>query len=225
MANDLTTTTDPVDGHLSQAWRVLNLHPSTTRELAIKLGDDAPTCLDAAIAKVEYDLRPVPAGEARKEWELALDQRLRRLAVKVLPTARPADTLEWRKAMWEALSDLPAMISLTAAKRAIHRAYRFIGDIEPAIREIAAELLAERSQLLSALQRHRAEIDRALNPPHVALPAADPDRGPSDDEIRAMSKLPSWPDLRAMGLTLGNFTHDDLRRALDGDVTPEREAA
>jgi len=223
MANDIATT-DPAAGQLAQAWRVLSLHPSTTRELAIKLGNDAPMCLDAAIAKVEHDLRPVPTGPARKEWETALDERLRRLAVKALPTARPGETIEWRKAMWEALSDLPAMISLTATKRAIHRAYRFIGDIEPAIREIAVELLAERNTLMLALRRHRTEIERALNPP-AALPPAGDERAPTDDEIRAMAKLPSWPDLKAMGLKLGSFAEEDLRRALHGDVTTEAEAA
>ncbi len=216
MANEVATT-DLADGLQAQAWRVLSLHPSTTSEIARRLGDDASECLDAAIGKVEYDLRPVPAGPARAEWDKAIDERLRRLAVKVLPTARRADTAEWRKAMWEALSDLPAMISLTAARRAIHRAFRFVGEIEPAIREIAAELSDERKLVLAALRRHRAEIDRALCPAQ-ALPSAEPDRLPTDDEIRALSKTAMWPDLKAMGLSLGSFDDDDLRRAL-GDVS------
>lgn len=173
MAHDIIMNSE-ADGLLALAQRALSLPPSTTDAIAAALGDDAPACLDAAIAKLQYDLRPVPAdGDDRGAWVLAIDERLRRLAVKVLPTARGADTLEWRTAMTDALSDLPAMVSLTAAKRAIHRPFRFIGEIEAAVREIAAELLESRQLRLSMLRRHRAEIDRALAPP-AALPEPAP---------------------------------------------------
>lgn len=182
MANDLTTT-DPQAGQRDPAWRALSLHPSTTSRLAERLGGDAPACIDAAIAKIEHELRPVPAdGENRGEWAAALDERVRRLAVKVLPTAKPADTLEWRTAMVDALADLPAMISLTAAKLAIHRPFRFIGDIEATVREIAAELLEKREARLAAFHRHREAIERALNPPAPAL-AAPADDGPIAPEV------------------------------------------
>lgn len=173
MGNDVAMI-DGADGLRALAQRALNLPPSTTDAIAAALGADAPACLDAAIAKLQHDLRPVPAdGDDRGAWVMAIDERLRRLAVKVLPTARSADTVEWRNAMTEALSDLPAMVSLTAAKRAIHRPFRFIGEIEAAVREIAAELLDERQRRLAMLRRHRGEIERALAPP-PALPPVDP---------------------------------------------------
>jgi predicted trehalose synthase len=155
----------------------LSLHPSTTTTIAEQLGADAPACIDAAIAKCTHELRPVPFdADERREWTNAIDERLRRLAVKVLPTARAADTKEWRDALADALSDLPAMIALTAAKRAIHRPFRFIGEIEMTVREIAAELIKEREERLAGMRRHREAIDRALNPPApmLAAPVADP---------------------------------------------------
>jgi hypothetical protein len=190
----------------------LNLHPSTTDRLASMLGADAGDCIAAAIAKTEHELRPVPFdAEGRKAWEAAIDERLRRLAVKVLPTAAPAQTGDWRAATIEALADLPAMISLTAAKRAIHRPFRFIGEIEVAVREISAELLEDRQLRLTAMRRHHAEIERALNPATPALPAPDPEAPITAAGIRAMSAA-----LREMGLKAGFITQAEVDEALEG---------
>ena len=210
MATDLTTTTDQADGLRDQAWRALSLHPLTTTSLASQLGTDAPACIEAAIAKIEHEMRPVPRGEAgRKQWSDALDERLRRLAVKVLPTAKPADTQAWREALVDALADLPAMIAMTAAKRAIHRPFRFIGEIEAAVREIAAELIAEREDRLAAFRRHREAIDRALNPPQPLLAAPEPDVDLSPEQIRALS-----PPFRSLGLKAGFITQEQVDAAL-----------
>lgn len=172
MASEITTA-DGADGQRALAQRALSLLPSTTDRLTAALGADAPACIEAAAAKLEHDLRPVPVNpEERAAWALAVDDRLRRLAVKVLPTAREADTQEWRSAMADALSDLPAMIALTAAKRALHRPFRFIGEIEAAVREIAADLIAEYQTRLNLLRRHREDIERAQRPT-PALPAPD----------------------------------------------------
>ncbi|MCZ3003926.1 hypothetical protein NYY90_20300, partial [Acinetobacter baumannii] len=72
--------------------------------------------------------------------------------------------------MVEALSDLPAMIALTAAKKAIHKPFRFVGEVEPAIREIAEAMIERRHVRAAALQRMRDAIKRAANPA-PALPA------------------------------------------------------
>ena len=180
------------------------------------MGDDASTAINAAIAKTEHELRLVPAdGDHRSAWIGALDERLRRLAVKVAPTAAPAQTVEWRSAMTDALSDLPAMIALTAAKNAIHRPFRFIGDIEAGVREIAAELLAERETRLRGLQRMRAEVERAMTAA-TSLPAPAADAAISPELIRAMK-----PELRRMGLKAGYITAADIEAAM----ADQREAA
>jgi len=217
MANDISTT-DQADGLRDQAWRALSLHPSTTSNLASLLGADAPVCIAAAIAKTEHDLRPVPRDEdGRAGWEAAIDKRMTKLAAKVLPTAKPADTKVWRDAMIEALCDLPAMVSLTAAKRAIHRPFRFIGEIETEVRAIAAEILAERHAALAAFRRHAADIDRALNPPAPALSGPVVDEPFTAEQIRKMS-----PDIRSMGLKAGFMTQEEVDDAL-GIVRPSDE--
>jgi hypothetical protein len=209
MATDIVMNPDQADGPRGQAWKALSLHPSTTTTLATALGTEARACIGAAIAKIEHDLRPVPQDAiGRDGWCKAIDERLRRLAVKVLPTAKPADTEAWRSALVEALADLPAMVALTAAKRAIHRPFRFIGDIEVTVREIAAEVLADRQERLAAFTRHRDEIDRALNPPTAALPAPNQDAPISAQSIRAMSL-----DIRRMGLRAGFITQDQVDAA------------
>ena len=101
------------------------------------------------------------------------------------------------------------MVALTAAKRAIHRPFRFIGEIEGTVREIAAELIKEREERLAGMRRHREAIDRALNPPApmLAAPAADP--APPSPEKRAL--VNDW--LRRHGL--------ETRFAEDGSTYQE----
>lgn len=206
-----------MDGQHDLAWKALSLLTSTTDRVVAELGAQAETAIAAAVAKTQRELRPVPEpGEARAEWGIALDERLRRLAVKVAPTATAAQTIEWRTAMTDALSDLPAMIALTAAKKAIHRPFRFIGDIEAGVREIASELLTDRQARLRGLERMRADLARAMRPP-AALPGADADAPISPEMIRAMT-----PQLRAMGLAAGFITQDDIDQAL---ASPVRIAA
>jgi len=176
--------------------------------MVAELGDDATACIEAAILHHEHRLRPVPTERAqRAEWEKAIDERIRRLAVKVAPTASAAQTSEWRSALIEALSDLPAMISLTAAKRAIHRPFRFIGDIEHGIREIAGELLDNREKRLAELRWHKAAIERAMN--QRALPEPDPAPEITGAAIVAMSD-----ELRALGLARGFLSQEQVDAAM-----------
>lgn len=165
-------------------------------------------------------MRPVPRDhDGRSAWNAAIDERLRRLAVKVLPTANDAATVEWRSAMVEALADLPAMVALTAAKRAIHRPFRFIGDIEAALREIADEIMDERRRRLATFERHRAAIDRALNPP-LALPEPPTPPPPTADDV---ARLNAW--MRSKGLRT-RFTEDgDTYQAAATDHEEAIEAA
>lgn len=216
MANDLTTT-DPADGRRALAWKALNLLTSTTERAISELGDDALPAIDAAIEKTEHDLRPVPTDDARTEWEAALDERMRRLAVKVAPTASEAQTAPWRDAMKEALSDLPAMVALSAAKRAIHRPFRFIGDIEHGVREIADEIIARRQARLVVLRRMRAEVERAAAPAIVLIDVEE--RGYTPTEIRAMSAA-----IRSVGLKVGALTQAQVDEALRSDCVSSEEA-
>lgn len=140
-----------------------------TIEAAMALAAEEPAATTlAARRRIEDQLAPPPAqGPQRKEWEAALDERLRRLAVKIAPGMSVAQGSEWRTVMVEALSDLPAMVSLTAAKRAIHRPMQFLNEIEGVVRGIAADMIERRSLALKRLDALRAEIERAREP---ALP-------------------------------------------------------
>ncbi len=198
------------------AWKALSLLTSPTDTAIAALGDDASDAIDAAVAKTDAEMTGVPErGERRAAWEAAIDERLRRLAAKVLPTASPDAAKAWRDAMVEALSDLPAMIALTAAKRAIHLPFRFIGEVEPGIREIATSMIDRRSARRAGLERLREALRRAALP-QKALPAPGEI---SDDGIRAMST-----EMRQLGLTGGFITQEQVARALAGAVSM-REAA
>ena len=180
-----------------------------------QLGDGADAAIAAAMAKNSAEMTPVPTErEPRRAWETALDERLRKLGAKVLPTAAADAAAAWREAMVEALSDLPAMIALTAAKKAIHKPFRFVGEVEPAIREIAEAMIERRHVRAAALQRMRDAIHRAANPT-PALPAPDITAA----GIRAMK-----PEMRALGLRAGFITQEQVDEALAYDED-QREAA
>jgi hypothetical protein len=73
-----------------------------------------------ALAYIGRAFDPIPRdGEQRAAWKAALDDRLCRIAVKIAPLGASVEQgKEWRDVMVDALSDLPAMVALTAAKRA-----------------------------------------------------------------------------------------------------------
>lgn len=198
------------------AWKALSLLFSPTDVAVAQLGDDADAAIDAATAKNAAEMAPVPTDRAaRSQWEVAMDERLRRLAAKVLPTASVEAATAWRDAMVEALSDLPAMIALSAAKKAIHKPFRFVGEVEPAIREIADAMIERRHVRAAALQRMREAIRRAANPA-PALPAPEITLA----GIRAMKA-----EIRSLGLKAGFITQEQVDAALAYDDEPQAEAA
>lgn len=185
--------------------RALSLLFSPTDVAIATLGADADAAIVAAVAKTDAEMALVPAGgELRKQWESALDERLRKLGAKVLPTAAADAAQAWRDAMVEALSDLPAMVALTAAKQAIHKPFRFVGEVEPAIRELAEGMMQRRRVRRDALIRMRDAIRRAAAP----APALEAPKEISAVEIRAMS-----PELRSLGLKAGFITEEQVDAA------------
>lgn len=193
MANELINTTDRAAGLPDLATKALSLLTSTIDRIMGELGTDAPQAIDAAIARLDREMRPVPEGGDRAAWESAMHERLRRLAVKVSPTASEAQTKPWQDSMAEAFSDLPAMIALTAAKRAIHTPFRFIGEVEVEVRRIGVELVERRQERLRGLTRMRGEVERAMRPA-PSLPAPEP-APPSPDAVRRTNAY-----LRSIGI-------------------------
>ncbi len=164
MANDLTTT-DQAPG--SQAISRLARQPQAwTMHEAMKLaGDDPVTVIKAGKADLLAAFQPVPDERSAQhaEWRTALESRINPIAAKIAPTMSKDQAAAWRDAMVIALSDLPAMIGLTATKRAIHVPMSFINEVEGVIRGIAAEIADGRREAIARLERLIADIERAAN--------------------------------------------------------------
>lgn len=180
----------------------LSRRPWTTEDALALTGADIDAAVAESLAYLADSLAPVPTDpEMRNGWKEALDERLRRLAVKISPTMPPQQASIWREVMAEALSDLPAMVSLTAAKRALHRPMQYLNEVEGVVRELADAVLAERNlarrRLEDLLLRARREVP-ALPPQEEGAPF-------SFDEIKRMSAA-----MRRLGVSTGAFTPEQL---------------
>lgn len=211
MANDLISLENPAAGHLGLAW--LARSPSRwTIDGALEVAGPAPfETISEALVKLEADLAPVPADQGeRKSWTAAMDERLRRLALKIQPGMSPEQSGPWRDVMVEALSDLPALVALTAAKRALHRPMKFLNEVETVVREIAEDVESERRSAIARLEYFRSQIARAAVA-QPALPPPDPVEPISIEEIRSM-----LPGLVAIGLKQGWITQEQVDAARAG---------
>ncbi len=133
-----------------------------------------------------------------------MDERLRRLAVKVSPGMSPAQGEEWRKVMVDALADLPAMVALTAGKRALHVPMQFMNEIEPAIRAAAAQVIAERNLAIERLRLLAVQMRQA------GLPRLEDRRS---DPLTAAEIAAMTPAMREMGLKCGAITQEQIDAA------------
>lgn len=217
MANELTTTTDRADGVRAISRLALNPQAWTT-DGALALAGDAPkAALQAAIAELTRPLDPVPSDtELRAEWREALGIRLDKIGAKIMPTMTPSQCTAWRDAMIDALSDLPAMLALTAAKRALRTPINFLSQVDGEIRRLAQVIQNERtvgayriSALLEACDATTAAADAVEEPVEF-----------TDAEILRMS-----PEMRSLGLGCGALTQEMIDRALAARDEAHREAA
>jgi hypothetical protein len=204
MAQDLTLADGPAPGPQSLAWLARNPSRWTIEAANELIASGGPNALPSAIAKFEADLTPVPSDPN------AMDDRLRRLAVKVAPSMSPEQGKEWRAVMVDALSDLPAMVALTAAKRGLHRPMTFMNEIEAVVREIAAEVARERHDALWRLRRLEAEIAAAAQPKLAAPEGWEGGQvAPlSVEEIRRTPKC-----VLSFGISAGYITADEIAAA------------
>jgi hypothetical protein len=178
-------------------WKAAAAH-----ELARSIGPDA---INDAIALVRQQFAPVPSDDDRRaEWAVAMDERLRRIALKVSPGMSPAQAAPWRGVMVEALADLPAMVALTAAKRALHIPMQFMNQIEPAIRDAAAQVLAERNLAIERLRRLAVQRKQAT------MPRLEDRRG---DPLTVAEIAAMPPALREMGRKAGAITLEQILSA------------
>jgi hypothetical protein len=145
------------------------------------------------------------------EEAIRVADALRPFGAKIAPTIRASEARAWRMALVIALSDLPPLIALRAAKRAIHVPMQFLNEVEGHIRAAATEMVEQQRVALVRLRRLHEELDRALNAP-PALPAPEPEPV-TEEEVQQLNAF-----LRGCGVS--------TRYRLDGDqaVAVEAEA-
>lgn len=159
-------------------------------------GQNAETSIAAARDDLLAAFACVPPVDTamHAEWRTAISSRLKPLAAKIVPTMSPEQGKVWLDAMTDALSDLPAMIALTAAKRAIHVPMKFLNEVEGVIREFAAEITTVRRDAIWRLERLLADLAAASRPTLPPVPEEEVDPA----EIVAKIESIGNPELRAM---------------------------
>jgi hypothetical protein len=180
----------------------LSPRPWTTEAALALAGPDLDGAVAESLAYLAEGLAPVPTDpEMLKGWKTAMDERLRRLAAKIAPGMPEAPAAVWREVMVDALSDLPAMVSLTAAKRALHKPMKFLNEVEGIVRDIAAMVLAERNHA----RRRIEDLPLRARRETPALPPQEEGAPFSFDEIKRMSA-----SMRRLGVSTGAFTQEQL---------------
>lgn len=163
-----------------------------------------PDDIDEAKARIRMQLAPVPTEkELRANWVSAMDERLRRIAGKISPGMSPAQADRWCDLMASALADLPAMVALTAAKRAFHEPMQFMNEVEAKIREVAKQVVRERRLALDRLDTLREEMARARQP-RLEAPADD-FTGWTPERLRALPRFAAGSLLRSKAITQEDY--------------------
>lgn len=166
-----------------------------TKTEALKLAGDNPlAALAEAKASIFAGMTDLPNAENRKEWAAAMASRLDPLAAKIAPTMSVAQGQAWRNAMIDALANLPGMVSITAAKRALHQPMQFISEVEGAIRAAAELIILERKDAIARIQWLITDLETCQRPQLAAPPEAPP----TPAELAAMMDGVKDPDLKAM---------------------------
>uniref|UniRef100_UPI0035CB7A36 hypothetical protein n=1 Tax=uncultured Sphingomonas sp. TaxID=158754 RepID=UPI0035CB7A36 len=193
MANEITTT-DRAPGAEAIS-RLARLPRTWTKTEALKLaGDDPLATLAAAKASIVAGITDLPHAGNREQWAAAMASRLDPLAAKIAPTMSVQQGQAWRNAMIDALSNLPGMVSITAAKRALHQPMQFISEVEGAIRAAAELIILERKDAIARIQWLITDLETCQRP-QIAAPSEEP---PTPDELAAMMDGVKDPDLKAM---------------------------
>lgn len=183
-------------------------------------GDDPVATLDAARSIILASFAPVPiVPEQRDEWAASLAFRLDPIAAKIAPTMSVEQGRVWREAMILALSNLPAMISLTAAKRALHRPISFISDVDGVIRAAAEEITHERTEALRRIERLIRELQAASEP---KLPAAEPE---PVEPITEEARIRTNAYLRRIGVRTQLGADGETYELPDDDVGDEEDCS
>lgn len=152
-----------------------------------------------------------------------MSERLGAIGAKVAPTMSTEQAAKWLDAVITALSDLPPLIALTAAKLALHRPMNFPNEVDGVVREIAAEISIRRTSAAQALDRLIADLRRAAEP---ALPAPETDTPLPPEQIEVVNNYLRRSGLRTRFAEDGStFMDEAVADGIRSDYVPEQEAA
>jgi hypothetical protein len=144
------------------------------------------------------------------ELTTGLGDDLALIWTKFAPTASAEQADAWIKAMTVALDDLPGRVAREAAQMVLRQPIRFAGDVDAAIREAARDILARRSRARYRIRELREAIEARQAGQAIEGETIQP---LSAEKIRA---LPA--SMRAIGVTIGAITQDEVDAALTGEA-------
>lgn len=144
--------------------------------------------LDQAIVELENMLplsrqEPGLIGPVSSAFETAL----RPIGAALDPKMSPEQARAWRKAMLVKFSDLPGVIAVKAATKAVHSSFEFFNQVDGAIRALANEALKQQETAVWKLKKWREETERALNPP-PALPPP-PEEPMTEEDVAELNAI------------------------------------
>jgi hypothetical protein len=176
-----------------------------------------------AIAGYEASLEPLGAADPRladprkrSVAARAVCTALRPTGAKLAPHLSSAQAEAWIDGVLLSLSKWPPRVAEAAARAAVHEPFRFIGDVDARLHELAANIDRKHRNALHRLRRLAEEMERAANPPPALPPSEEINPWPLD-EARRLN-----PSLLAIGLRQGfieRHVHDRVieeRRAVAG---------
>jgi hypothetical protein len=168
------------------------------------LGQAAAADVAEAIAGYEASLEPLGAADPhladprkRSVAARAVCTALAPTGAKLAPHLSPAQAEAWIDGVLLSLSKWPPRVAATAARAAVHEPFRFIGDVDARLHELAANIDRKHRNALFRLRRLAEEMERAANPP-AALPPPEEILPWPIEEARRLN-----PGLLAIGLRQG----------------------
>lgn len=140
----------------------------------------------------------------------AIEDALRPIGAKTMPTAAEEQGKAWLVAVAVALSDLPTRCVVQAARSAVHMVFRFPNEAEQAVRTMAEELVAKQERAIALLERLRKDLDRAANP----APAIE-----HQSEPWTVERLRTVPrHMIDIGLKIGRYTQEMVDEAFPDGI-------
>lgn len=141
----------------------LALDPAFSLPAAIEQAE--PSSVVQAIASYEAGLLPMKSAPGfAPNAPSPLRTALKALGAKVSPQMSGNQVSAWLDAVCLSLSIYPGQIAAKAAQAAIHEPFKFLGDVDPKVHELAQIELERHKLALWRLNLMRKEIQRAANP-------------------------------------------------------------